>query len=123
MKKLVAALLIALVCAVVARADVQSTGGVTWRGKSISHTVTGKSSVHTGSSSNDSGCTVKISVDGSTYEVTVTNAGVEYKGTKETAKKAAKIPLKDFTKVEVTASGGELKIVVDGKQVLPKAEK
>jgi hypothetical protein len=89
-----------------------AAGSVRWAGKSITYRAQGKTTSVSTSSDNNK-CVVKIAVDSKRHEVRVTRAGVEYGG--------AKVALGAFKKVEVRAAGGKVRILVDGRQVLPGA--
>jgi hypothetical protein len=94
----------------------QSTSGsVTWAGKTISYQAQGKKSVNVSAKSRTDKGTVEATVDGTEYKVEITKDGVEAGG--------AKVALENFSKVEIRVDGDGLRVMVDGRQVLPKPKK
>jgi hypothetical protein len=89
-----------------------ASGSVTWAGKTISYQAQGKKSVNVAAKSRTDKATIEATVDGTEYKVEITKDGVEAGG--------AKVPLENFSKVEIRVDGDGLRVTVDGRKVLPK---
>lgn len=112
---LTAALAVLVLSAATARAQSTSAGSITWDGKIIAYKITTNNTASTSVSSSNDKCTMDMTLDGASHKLAVTKEGLEY------GKK--KVAVKDYKKLDVIFENGKLRVLADGKQVLPAPEK
>ena len=92
-----------------------SKSSAQFKGMQITCSVRGKTSSSTSISSNHGACKITANVDGVEQTITITEQRLTWN--------SEMVPLKNPKSVDITVDAAQVKVVVDGKEVLPKKEK